>query len=72
MFMNACWSDAAVGGTVLALALFMMFISESVFNSPIITGSVRAVSRLESLTVNYDILIGKFQLSFYCQETHTI
>ena len=30
MFMNACWSDAAVGGTVLALALFMMFVSENV------------------------------------------
>ena len=33
MFMNACWSDAAVGGTVLALSLLMLFISENVLNS---------------------------------------
>ena len=43
MFMNACWSDAAVGGTVLALALFMMFISERVFNSYIMTDLARTL-----------------------------
>ena len=30
MFMDACWSDYAVGGTTLAVALIMMFVSETV------------------------------------------
>ena len=30
MFMDACWSDYAVGGTTLAIALIMMFVSETV------------------------------------------
>ena len=49
MFMNACWSDAAVGGTVLALALFMMFISERVFNSYIMSDSARTLKCLAFL-----------------------
>ena len=29
MFMNACWSDVAIGGVCLLIAFFLMFISGS-------------------------------------------
>ena len=67
MFMNACWSDAAVGGTVLALSLLMLFISENVLNSHA-TRNGSSKSSLEYIYKNFQPIIKwKFLKSIYAE-----